>query len=582
MTGSSLEIMLEGMRSESWYGRERLEASPMGTGLVTHGKRDPTGTETLSDGSRFLAIYGTLTNRSELGWSLRDTCDRVLSEPKQALKVLDGPFILVVADATADRLVVATDKLGTRRCYFTNEERFVFGTSVEPLLTHVSSPTIDHRGLIDLVTIGQVWGGRTLIEEAQSMPPGTVLVYDGETENVTLNRYWEQSFDDSAPPSVSDLTTEYRRVIRDIAGTVGTDQQIGVWLSGGLDSRTMAAALCRHRNLRTYTYDANPPTGTNPELAGRVADTLGVPNEQVTLSADRFVPVLEDGIEIVDGMIPWTAFLNLSASFQLPDQPDIMLEGSGQGGLLGNDVWQSDLERGTSPADALYRSHHFVDKETSKDLLSVGIDPMRTYEEETRIGGATEFNGQVLGAYRRNFYPYGEFASNAVARSQTGTRVPFADGKFLRMVSRLPRDARTGSIPFTRGVVPYGTARFKLGLARELNSGLERIPYERTGVPPARPLWQHAAGFVLTTAVDRLRGEATYGGDTLAGEWYRHHDGLRRRVNALIDDVCDREWASEDAIRHLQQQHLDGVTDHSKPLSCLTTAEHWIQTVLDK
>lgn len=580
VTGTALRDLLADMHSEAWYDRVRLEAAPFGIGLVTHGDRDPGGSTAVDAGSTVGAVHGAITNLPRLGWSHEEACRRVIEDPTGTLPALDGPFLIVTADADTGRLVVATDKLGTRRCHYVDDGRFLFGTSVAPLLAGVPEPTVDPRGVTDLVAVGQVWGGRTLVSEVSSMPPGAALVY--EEGEVTVQRYWRHGPDAGDPPTTRKLAEEYRRAVRDVAATIGEGPEVGLWLSGGLDSRTLAAELSRHHDLRTYTYDANPPTGDNPELAGRVAELLGISNEPARLAADGFVPALGEGVAAVDGMVPWATFMNVAATYGLEHQPDLLFEGSGQGGLLGNDVWRSDLERANSPADALYRSQHAVTPDAARDLLAVDVDPMRTYREETAASDAGGFDGRVIEAYRRNFYPYGEFASNAVTRTQAGTRVPVADGDFLQLVSRIPREARTRAVPFTRGRVPYGTARYKLGLTRELDGGLELVPYERTGVAPVRPLWQHAAGFVVTTAIARLRGEATYGGGTLAGQWYRENRRLRTRVDGLVDDVCDRPWVNEDAVRDRQLAHLAGEEDYSTPLSALTTAELWFQSTLDR
>jgi len=581
VTGSTLDGLLAEMWTEQWYEQSRLETGLFGFGAVSHGTHDPGGTTVLNDGSRIGVVYGAITNRDTLGWTTTELFERVLNAPASTLEHLDGPFVIAAADSGEDRVVVGTDKLGTRRCYYTTSGRLLFGTSVAPLLEHLPDPTLDKRGLTDLLTIGQVWGGRTLISEVASMPPGGYLEYDGASETTTVARYWRQPIPGTgSTPSSGILADEYRRVLRSVTQTLTSTQHVGLWLSGGLDSRTMAAELSRHHDLVTYTYDANPPTGANLELAARVARALDVRNERVDLTADDLTSLLADGVELVDGMVPWVTFLNLSAIFSLPERPDVMFEGSGQGGLLGNDVWQADLERGRTPAEALYRSQHYVDRSLSEEILRFDVDPMCTYEEETAASSVEDFDGSVLEAYRRNFYPYGEFASNAVGRSQAGTRVPFADGDFLRLVSRIPSERRTKAIPLTGGAVPFGTAQYKLELCRELDSGLEQIPYERTGVKPARPRWQHAAGFVVTTAVDRLRSKPTYGGRTLAGEWYRNHDELRETVNALLDDVCDRKWVNDRTVRRLQRAHLEGEGEFVKPIACLTTAEQWIQTHL--
>lgn len=581
VTGSSLKAATRALPTEPWYERQRLEAGSLGIGVATHGQRDPTGTTSWNDGSRIGVLHGTITNRDALGWSVAELFGRLLERPEASLAQLDGPFVIVAADAGRDRLVLGTDKLGTRRCYYSTAGRFVFGTDVGALLAHLPEPALDDRALTDLLTIGQVWGGRTLVSAVKSMPSGGVLVYRGAAGTTTVDRYWEQRFDRSAvPPSGAELADAYRRVVGACSATIDPDREVGVWLSGGLDSRSLAAALAPHHDITTFTYDANPPTGDNLRLARRVADALGMPNEQVALTPDGFASVLADGVDLVDGMVPWATFLNLTAAFELASPVDVLFEGSGQGGLLGNDVWRADLERAQSPSEALYRSQHYVDRTVSDAVLSLDVDPMRTYEEETAASPADDFDGAVLQAYHRNFYPYGEFASNAVARRRAGTRVPFADREFLRLVSRIPRRFRTDAVPLTGGKVPYGTARLKLELVRELNDGLDRIPYERTGVAPARPRWLHAAGFVLTTGLARLRSQPTYGGRTLAGEWYRHHDGLRRLVDGLLDDVCERAWVNDGTVRQLQARHHDGTGDYVRPLACLSTVEQWLQTHL--
>lgn len=580
LTGRSLRRAFDCLHDEPWYRRDRLEAGAFGLGAAAHGSRDPAGTTLVNDGARIGVLYGSITSPASLADSTETLVDRVLERPRETLSAVEGPFLLAAADADADRVVVATDKLGTRRCYYTTTGHFRFGTSVGSLLAAADDPTLDRRALRDLLTIGQVWNGRTLVESVDSIPPGAVLVHENDTTR--LERYWRPSFDDTdRSVSTAELVREYRRVVTETAATLPDGSETGLWLSGGLDSRSLAAVLHRHCNLVTYTYDANPPTGDNLALADRVATTLGVPNKRVTLSPDRFVSVLEDGIELVDGLVPWVTFLNLTASFDLPDRTAVAFEGSGQGGLLGNDVWRSDLQRASSPADALYRSHNYVDRETAASLVDAPGDPLDSYRDAVAATAASSFDGTVLEAYRQNFYPYGEFASNQVARSQTGTRVPVADGDFLACCARIPRADRTRAVPLTRGKVPYGTARYKLELVRRLDSGLEHIPYERTGVAPAKPMWQHAAGFVVSTGLDRLRSRPTYGGWTLAGRWYRDCDALRTKVDGLLDAACARPFVDGDVVADLRREHQRGDEDNVKPLACLTTAEHWLQTHLD-
>jgi len=594
--GSALDDCSARMWHEPWYETNRHEAGPFGLLTVHHGEKDPGGHTFWHCGDRMAAIDGAITNRRALGLSDRELLQRVLDDPYSILPQLDGPFCLVCLDAETDRIVIAVDKLGARQCYYARNEPFAFATSVEPLLAGIDRPQIDLHGISDLLLIGQVWGDRTLVEDIRSLPSGCVLEYaDGD---YTVGSYREFAFDRSHPHNyVPDLETQYQQAIDEAVQTI--DGRMGLWLSGGLDSRALAAALRRHDPSITFTYNSRP-LGRDPPLARRVARHLEVPNVSVSFTPDRVLNRLDDGISLVDGLIPWTSFCNLSTTFQIGDAADVVFEACGQGVLLGSGVWRSDAERGQSAAEILYRGEHWLDVDSVERLLSTEIDPMVTYQEATdpnalRLDSDSRSNSmsssephldstdlsRALAGLHRYYFQRGDFLSNRVARSQVGTRVPYVTEGLLSHIERMPYRYRERTIPFTRGAVPYGCAPLKLKLLRRLDPRLATIPYERSSVAPARPLWQHAAGFVATTVIDRLQSNPSYGGVSLAGYWYRNHSRFRAAIDELLADACERPFFDAAEIRRRQRAHSDGKQDEMKAIAAITTAERWLQQHVD-
>ncbi|MFC6793242.1 asparagine synthase-related protein [Halobaculum halobium] len=377
-------------------------------------------------------------------------------------------------------------------------------------------------------------GEKTLLDQVTYLSPATVLRYDGaETDR---QEYWAPTFDTRPRTSFGqNVASAYRSCLGDAASTMD-DASVSMWLSGGLDSRAMVGELAeRFPDMRTFTYDANPSGGGNLRIARDVADTLGIANETVDLTPGPLVEHFEDAVTLTDGMLGWKTFLNLTASFAVEDPGDVLLEACGQGGMMGDGIGRAAIELSSSPADALYRAKHKVDAETVETLLSGDADPMITYQQAVDGVDQDGYAETVLGAYYRNYFPRGDFASNKLVRARTGTRVPLAHGEFLDAVTKMPLKCRVGWVPGTRGAVPYGTAAAKLGLVRRLDSALDSIPYERTKVAPERPLWQHAAGFVFHTGIRRLRGETTYGG---AG--WRARGRSRTTTCAPCSSVCWR------------------------------------------
>src|SRR6056297_156303 len=276
----SLSAMADAMDREPWYGTEALAAGDRHVALVHHAERDPAGRTTWDGGDAVGVVHGVVSNRAALGLSTADLFRRVLDAPDAVLPSLNGPFLLVAADR--DRVVVATDKLGTRPCYYSTVHGFLFGSELAPVLTQLSRPRLDERAVGDLLTLGHVAGSKTLAGDVLTLRPASYLRY--EAGNAETRRYWSPEFGGRSPAGYVDETVDrYRRVVRDVAATAAGPA--GVWLSGDLDDRTLAAALDQERDdLRTYARNAATPA--TDRVGARAADALGLSHHECDPSAD--------------------------------------------------------------------------------------------------------------------------------------------------------------------------------------------------------------------------------------------------------------------------------------------------------
>jgi asparagine synthase (glutamine-hydrolysing) len=548
-------------------------------GLTHPGQVDPDGWRLYDDEGVTGVLYGAVPSLSSGTITPEAFFHGVLESPLERLPSVDGPFVVVCTDGT--RLVAATDHLGTRPCHYSDAEGLVAGSNLAELAATLPDPTVDTAAASDMVLLGQVWGEKTLLAEASGLGPAEVLRYDGR--RLRTDQYHSPRFDARPRASFTSSAVEaFRASVADTAATM-TDASVGLWLSGGLDSRALAAELGgQFPGMQTYTYDANPAGGGNIELARAVARTVGVSNEEVDLSPDTLVDHFADAVTITDGMLGWQTFLNLTATFAIPDPPDLLVEACGQGVLMGGGIGRAAVELGRTPEDALYRAKHAAPAEEVESLLAVDREPGRTYREELARTDQDGYVATILGAYYRNYLPRGDFASNKLVRARTGTRVPFASRSLVDVAAKMPLDRRVGWVPGTRGKVPFGVARGKLDLVRELDDGLESIPYERTKLPPERPQWQHAVGFVLGTSVERLRGRTTYGGRRLPSVWSLEDGRLRTTLVDLLDDAAARPFFDTDAVETLRADHFGTeAADRIGAVSGVTTVEQWLQSNLD-
>jgi asparagine synthase (glutamine-hydrolysing) len=569
-----------GSADEPWHETERSAKGKYSLRFTHHGDHDPGGHASWGDGDRFGVVHGAITNLDTHSLARTEVIPAVLDRPAQVLPTLEGSFLVVAVDADADRIVLGQDKIGSRECYYAAvEDGVVFGSAVAPLLSRIDSPQIDQQSVSDVLLMGHIWGDRTMIEQVQFLRPAHYLEFDSGA--VTTRRYWKPEYGMAAPgePYLTELRDRLQTAMDRVASTLQGD--VGLWLSGGLDSRITASELKRTADatssfdVRTYTYEGNPP-GKNLALAREVATELGFSNERVEFGPELVAAALPAIVDSTDGLLQWNTAKNLASVYAIDDPPSVMMEGY-SGTLVGQHLARHHITEASTPAESMYMSEAVTDPASVRSVLRADVDPLESYRAEARFSDEETHLGTILDVNFQNYYARMEHVSNAVPRTRVGTRIPYADGDYLEHAARLPFSYRMGSVPFTGNRIPHGTTRCKFELIRRLDPELAKIRYERTGLPPTFPFPIHVAGFVGKTALGRLRSDYTYGGRSRLDEWYRTNDALRTRIDDLVEAACERPLFREGTLRDLQRDHHSGDGNHLDLIAPVTTIEQWLQ-----
>lgn len=549
-------------------------------GLVHHGERDPTGHTLVDDGSVAGVVYGVVSNR-DVDFTPR-LVRRILDDPDDVLPRLNGPFALACVDKQRDHVVVATDKVATRPLYYTTEAPFTFASELSAVLEAVDDPTLDEQAISDLLLMAHVWGDKTLVREVNSLRPGSYVEYRaGEWDE---RRYWNFSFGSyGGSDFVTALAEAYEDAVGDIASTISTP--FGLWLSGGLDSRMLAAALDSvGEPFRSYTY--NRPLGSNfgpfsddIDVARQVAERLGVDHEVLSITPDEVVDRVPELVEISDGLVGWNTMVNLSAVFDVdPRDVGVMCEGSGSAILCGEHVWSTRLGGSSYPGDVLFDMHARRSEARVKQILSGGVEPKDTFIDEVRASPYSDRDSHVLGVTHMNYTPRKHFLSNKIARARVGTREQLPNARLLDVAGKIPAECRTEPFPFTGGRVPHVPSPLKLKLMRTLGRGHELldVPYEGTQLPPSYPYAAHGVGFVVKNVFQRGLASSDI------GTWYRDDESFRAYLDDVLHSAAQRPVFDADAVAEIRRDHLRGEADWLGLIAQITTVELFVQKLLDQ
>lgn len=157
---------------------------------------------------------------------------------------LDGMFAVAIWDRETRALTLARDPLGIKPLYLTEQHGGIaFGSEIRTLRALPDHEwDVDDRAVDDFFSFGHVLPPRSIYRQAHSLPPGHVLHIgpDGRREHA----YWTPRFRIDDTLSDAEWIEETRaRLLHSVRRHMLADVPVGAFLSGGVDSSAIAAAM---------------------------------------------------------------------------------------------------------------------------------------------------------------------------------------------------------------------------------------------------------------------------------------------------------------------------------------------------
>ncbi|WP_254531138.1 asparagine synthase-related protein [Natrinema gelatinilyticum] len=561
--GTLEHAQLTEFASESWYESTILSTDEFSAVHVHHGERAPASHQAVETGSIRYLRHGIIRQCSYD--SEKELATELLDSPESVLPKLDGSFLLCVFDD--DDLVIATDRLASKRLY-TSTDPFIASSSLAALARHQTDPEIDPKTVGDLLTFGYAWNDNSLIKSVDTMPIASYI----EASNQVPRRYssYVSRESNGSQSFVDNVALEYRNAVQSCTDSVEAGDHMGMWLSGGLDSRFAAKELSRSRkNIRTFTYDGNPADGTNVEPAKRIAAKLNIDHEICEFTPNGTAEYLDKAALLTDGMKTWRYIHGVDYIFNdLSDNVDVMLDISGQGEVFGDDIFSETLQQ-SNKADLVDSLYHDLAAFDANKILKTPYSGRQTTAKaiDNAVGNTVYETGSdvIYANYFRNHY------RGDLVGSQVDTRSPLTSRALLERTAALPPKLRQHYFPMTGGKIPQPVAPLKLKLARRTDS-LSDIKYERTNL---QPKWPQPIQ-LLGAAYVKLRHDR-YG---TKANWYRSNTTLRRTVDDRLANMTELDFINKHAVAQLQDEVLSGDDDALHPIAVLSSIGSWHQQVM--
>ena len=255
------------------------------------------------DRSIVVVLNGEIYNFQELREDLRRRGHRFATEGDteaivhlyeeygvDCVRHLHGMFALALWDKRRRRLLIARDRLGKKPLFYSlTGGGLAFASELRALIEDADTPrALDPRSVDYFLAYGYVPSPLSIFRGVRKLPPAHTLVL--EDGKATVERYWRLDFSRKLQvDDPRDLHEPIREHLRSATRRrMIADVPLGAFLSGGIDSSAVVAAMAEASSSPVKTFSIGFETEAFDELqhARRIAQLFGTDHHEFVVRPD--------------------------------------------------------------------------------------------------------------------------------------------------------------------------------------------------------------------------------------------------------------------------------------------------------
>ncbi len=215
---------------------------------------------------------------------------------------LDGMFALALYDVEKETLILACDRLGKKPLFWSVQNgTLFFGSELKALMAHgLFRRELDFDSLDKYLFYEYVPAPHSIFKNTQKLEPATYLVY--KNGNIRKEKYWEINFD-SISINEKEAKDELDSLLSDaVKKRLVADVPIGILLSGGLDSSTIAyyAQRLNSEKIKTFSIGFREKSFDESAYAKLVADFLQTDHYHAVFTPENVLELIPLIAEVLD------------------------------------------------------------------------------------------------------------------------------------------------------------------------------------------------------------------------------------------------------------------------------------------
>lgn len=299
------------------------------------------------DGTKVCIYNGELYNFKEIaekysihvnGYSDTEVIVESFSHKgSEVFKEWNGIFATCIFDRETQSITLVRDRFGVKPLYyFQNDDVFVFASEAKVIFDWLDKLKINFNALNKYLAFGNSVGDQTMVEGVYKLRPAEELHLGFSDKKVSKRRFWHiENVKEDRQITYKEAVSKTRKLLENaVERQLMSDVPLGILLSGGLDSSTIAllANKFSKRKLQTFTatFDFSLSGSLEADLAKMVSETISSNHSEIHITALDVKNIFEELVYQYDEPFADPASIPLySLSKSFKDFGKVVLQGDG-------------------------------------------------------------------------------------------------------------------------------------------------------------------------------------------------------------------------------------------------------------
>lgn len=246
------------------------------------------------------------------------------------LKNINGEFLIIHYDAFKKSLVVINDRFCAIPFYYAATDGFLMGSiyysDLWLLLKKTGLLKAETNAFFEFIWLQRLIGSKTYDALSRYLPPASVMEYN--FKDLAVGRYWRPDFTKNGKKSVDAYARDLSGLLKaSVMKKTSDHKKSGLFLSGGMDTRTVLSAFANDRLPLCFTVGFGRTK--EAEIAQRVAAIRGAEHRFIELGPDHYERIFGDAAALTGGMYVFDHAIFLGLDEFIKGRIDTLFHGHG-------------------------------------------------------------------------------------------------------------------------------------------------------------------------------------------------------------------------------------------------------------